>query len=280
MSFCKFTELLAADSPDGVDTIVPFSQTAAGKYLLTTHFIEFAQDHRSATPPTTTAVNALLVTLDSQTFPFNASEEDAVGGERLKAHSRLATLLWRTLIASCPTNPIQPAAVPSPLKNEKLALAATIKTQHIRILAHSAAGASTGVAFFNECLELQTQRVLVQCTITIEAAICSIAALHSLSAVDADGNPLTLDQVVELTPPVPTEPAAISKGLADNVRELKRESKYLYDSVKLATRVPGINGYHVLQELEHRLRSDLDELACDPSHVYKTTFAEQAEAAG
>ena len=76
--------------------------------------------------------------------------------------------------------------------------------------------------FFNECLELQTQRVLVQCTITIEAAICSIAALHSLSAVDADGNPLTLDQVVELIPPVPTEPAAISKGLADNVRELKR----------------------------------------------------------
>lgn len=128
-------------------------------------------------------------------------------------------------------------------------------------------------------MELQTQRVLVQCTITIEAAICSIAALHSLSAVDADGNPLTLDQVVELIPPVPTEPAAISKGLADNVRELKRESKYLYDSVKLATRVPGINGYHVLQELEHRLRSDLYELACDPTHVYKTTFAEQAEAA-
>ena len=201
MSFCNFTELLAADSPDGIDTIVPFSQTAAGKYLLTTLFIEFAQDHRSATPPTTTAVNALLVTLDSQTFPFNASEEDAVGGERLKAHSRLATLLWRTLIASCPTNPIQPAAVPSPLKNEKLALAATIATQRIRLLAHSAAGASTGVYFFNECLELQTQRVLVQCTITIEAAICSIAALHSLSAVDADGNPLTLDQVVELTPP-------------------------------------------------------------------------------
>jgi hypothetical protein len=66
---------------------------------------------------------------------------------------------------------------------------------------------------------------------------------------------------------------------AENVRELKRESKYLYDSVKLFTRAPGINGYHVLQELEHRLRSDLDELACDPTHVYKATFAEQAEAA-
>ena len=66
MSFCKFTELLATDSPDGVDTVVPFSQTAAGKYLLTTHFIDFAQDPRSATLPTTTAVNALLATLDSQ----------------------------------------------------------------------------------------------------------------------------------------------------------------------------------------------------------------------
>ncbi len=27
------------------------------------------------------------------------------------------------------------------------------------------------------------------------------------------------------------------------------------------------------------MRSDLEELACDPSHVYKTTFSEQAEAA-
>ena len=43
MSFCKFTELLATDSPYGVDTVVPFSQTAAGKYRLTTHFIDFAR---------------------------------------------------------------------------------------------------------------------------------------------------------------------------------------------------------------------------------------------
>ena len=47
----------------------------------------------------------------------------------------------------------------------------------------------------------------------------------------------------------------------------------------MATRVPGVNGYFVLQELEHRLRSDLEELACDPGHVYKAIFAEQAEAA-
>ncbi len=67
--------------------------------------------------------------------------------------------------------------------------------------------------------------------------------------------------------------------MASDVRELKRLTKYLYESVKLATRVPGVNGFFVLHELEHRLHSDLEELSCNLEHVYKSCFNEQAEAA-
>jgi hypothetical protein len=200
-------------------------------------------------------VNELLSTLDGQLFPFNASEDDGTDGDKLKAHSKLATLLWKNLLASCDfsplpsnvSNPTQPStqAAQSPLRGERLGLEATRETHRIRLIAHSAAGASTGVTFFNENLELQTQMVLVQSTITVEATILSIAAMHGLSTVGADGTPLTLEQLVELIPPV--ESAALSKGLADNVRELRRRTKYLFDSVKLATRVPGLNGYHALQ---------------------------------
>ena len=137
----------------------------------------------------------------------------------------------------------------------------------------------TGVEFFNENLELQTQKVLVQSTTTIEAAARVIASLHGLSAVDASGSALTLEQILEMIPAAPTEQAAATTALANDVRELKRQTKYLYDSVKVATRVPGYNGYHVLQELEHRLRMDLEEHACDQGHTFLTIFNEQAEAA-
>ena len=100
-----------------------------------------------------------------------------------------------------------------------------------------------------------------------------------IQPLDAEGNPRTLEHILDLIPPGPGESADATKGLADSVRELKRLAKYLYDSVKLATRVPGINGYFVLQELEHLDRLDREELICDPDYTSKTSFPEQAEAA-
>ena len=272
--------------PEDLSAEVPYAQTAAGKFALTKMFLDFERG-KPTVSPTMQIVLDFLTTLDVKRFPFNASIEDDVGGDKLKSHSRLAATLWMTLLLQYPqapptssaANPTQPPTVLSPLKGEQLGLATTLETQRIRLLAHSAAGASTGAAFFHENLELQTQRLLVQGTIATEAIARCIAALHGLRAVDADGTLLTLDQIVELIPPAQEESAAISKDLAGHARDLKKLIKYLFDSVKLATRVPGFNGFHVLQELEHRLRCDLEEVACDPSHAYKTSFTEQAEAA-
>jgi hypothetical protein len=68
---------------------------------------------------------------------------------------------------------------PIPFSPEKRALAATLETQRIRLAAHSAKNAKTGIPFFNENLELQTQLLLVQTTTVVEAAARTLAARHS-----------------------------------------------------------------------------------------------------
>uniref|UniRef100_A0A7S0MH33 Uncharacterized protein n=1 Tax=Cryptomonas curvata TaxID=233186 RepID=A0A7S0MH33_9CRYP len=282
-----YRQLLSQEAPQGDNsTLVPYSKTILGQLQLMRLFV--ALEHRNLSrdhAPSVVDVVSFLEKVDRVLLPYESAENDPVYADRIKTQKSNTDALWETLLlnstpsSSSAPSTTQPPALISPLAGEKRGLAATLETHRIRLLAHSAAGAATGVLFFNESLELQTQRVLVQSTTTVEAAARVFAALHGLGAMDAEGAPRTLEQILDLIPPIPGESADAIKGLADDLRELKRLTKYLYDSVKLATRVPGVNGYYVLQELEHRLRSDLEELACDPEHVYKANFSEQAEAA-
>lgn len=289
-----YRQLLSQEAPQGDNsTLVPYSKTILGQLQLMRLFCALEQRNLCREhAPSIVDVSSFIEKVDRVLLPYESAENDPVYADRIRAQKSNIDNMWETLLlhsspsSSSATSTLpprsavttQPSALLSPLAGEKRGLASTLETHRIRLLAHSAQGAATGVLFFNESLELQTQRVLVQATTTVEATARVIAMLHGIVAADAEGTPLTLEQILDLIPPVPGEAADATKGLADDVRELKRLTKYLYDSVKLATRVPGVNGYFVLQELEHRLRSDLEELACDPGHVYKSNFAEQGSA--
>ena len=282
-----YRQLLTPDAAlEDHSTLVPFSKTIVGQLHLLRHFVTLEQRHLpQSQAPTITEVASFLERVDVDTFPYNVTEECPTSADRLKTLMSNVDSLWETLLltatpasASAPAGS-QAADTTQPFSPEKRALAATLETQRIRLAAHSAENAKTGIPFFNENLELQTQRLLVQSTTVVEAAVRTLAARLGSSPLDAEGNPRTLEQILDLIPPGLGESADATKGLAESVRELRRLAKYLYDSVKLATRVPGINGYFVLQELEHRDRLDREELICDPEYTFKTSFPEQAEAA-
>jgi hypothetical protein len=104
-SSASFTELLASSPPDDLGAEVPYSQTAEGKLVLTKIFLDYENAVQNGPSPSFTNVSGLLTTLDTQKFPFDASDEDAEMGAKLKRQSKLATTLWRTLLAQCSSAP-------------------------------------------------------------------------------------------------------------------------------------------------------------------------------
>ena len=142
---------LIADPPADRTGRHVFSNSLAGsnlfRRLFAEHNINPAATLQDAPLPALVASFMETHDQNSGTFPYNC----AIIDPGMATAVSNATVGWEVLLLESKKVPDPKQALPttpSPPSNEKRQLATTLETRRIRMLAHSAAGAVTGVAFF------------------------------------------------------------------------------------------------------------------------------------
>ena len=229
----------------------------------------------------------MLVTLDSQSFPFNASEDD----DQLKVHSKLATTLWRTLLAQCLPTPsasssIEPSAPPpapqQPVLGDQRAAATEARKlaeelERSRLRAVCADIAGPGAQGGNFSTEFVTARASEQFLghAQLRAAFASlVCASLGVSPFDEDG--VTTTPPAKIFSKIPHDAPNLDKwtALLQEVDNLEEASSLLYKGWRTMHRSYNTSWRNMVQ-MAWQDQEDAAEHRINKDHPLLKTFEEK-----
>jgi hypothetical protein len=288
----NYRELLSAVPPEDTNTNVPFARTAMGKYHLLCMFNEY--DRVCPSPsgrPTMAIVNDLLITLDAQLFPFNTMEDDAGEGDKLKAHCKLATMLWKTLLAEGNPSPspsvaaIPPTAPPTPqpptLGDQRAAaiearkLAEEIERARLRSVCADLNGpGAQGGNFTNEFVTSRASELFIGQTQLLDACAALACKLLGVSPFDADGITPTAPELILAKIPQDTSSLPEWTSLIQAVESMEEASSLLFKGWRTMSRSFETSWRHMVQ-IKWQDQEDAAERRINKAHPVLKTFEDK-----